>query len=178
MLFPQLWVNDVEGPFPAIEAILDEGPKHAVLLVHAVEERADVTVRAQPPARELQGLVVRFHGDHLDPATLLPPTLRTSSARERIAPPAAARIAASRYPWMARGSIVAREHSRPSRRGQPSPATARRCRSGRRRASPVVLARRRRRARSSPRREPTSAGARVPWSPDPGRAARARRQRR
>jgi hypothetical protein len=51
-----------------------------VLLVHAVEERADVTVRAQPPTRELQGPIMDFHGDHLVPVTLSASTPRTSSA--------------------------------------------------------------------------------------------------
>src|SRR5919106_2426026 len=47
---------------PFIQAVFDEGVEDAVMLVHAVEERADVTVPAVESARSnLQRSVVAFH---------------------------------------------------------------------------------------------------------------------
>jgi hypothetical protein len=43
MLFPTLWVNEMEGLISLFEAVLDERPKHTMLLIDAVEERTDVS---------------------------------------------------------------------------------------------------------------------------------------
>jgi hypothetical protein len=47
MLFPPLWVNQMEGLVPSLEAILDERAKDTMLLIHAVEECAHVTMLAE-----------------------------------------------------------------------------------------------------------------------------------
>jgi hypothetical protein len=51
----------MEGFVPPVEAILDERAKHAVLLVDAVEERANVTTPAETTPGKLQRLPVGFH---------------------------------------------------------------------------------------------------------------------
>src|SRR6266851_5913080 len=47
MLVTSLRIDDVNGLFAAFEAVFDERKQHAVLVVVAVEERADVTVRSE-----------------------------------------------------------------------------------------------------------------------------------
>ena len=61
ILFPILGLHDVRSLFTPIEAILVEGAKHPVLLVQAVEERANVSVRADAGAGRPQGTTVRRH---------------------------------------------------------------------------------------------------------------------
>jgi hypothetical protein len=51
----------VEGFVPPLEALFDERAKHPVLLVHAVEESANVTVPAEIGAGTLHGTAVRCH---------------------------------------------------------------------------------------------------------------------
>jgi hypothetical protein len=51
MLVSSLGVDEVERPIPFVEAVLDERPKHAVLLVDAVEERANVATLAESVRR-------------------------------------------------------------------------------------------------------------------------------
>jgi hypothetical protein len=46
VFFSQLRVNVMVGLSPAIETVLDERAKHAVLLIDAVEESANVTMLA------------------------------------------------------------------------------------------------------------------------------------
>jgi hypothetical protein len=46
MILPSLGVNEMESPIPVVEAVLDERAKHAVVLVHAVEQRANVAILA------------------------------------------------------------------------------------------------------------------------------------
>src|SRR5207302_7112742 len=61
MLCLQLGVNDVEGLVATFEAVFDERAQHPVLLVHAVEERANVTMLAEIAAGTSHGTVVRYH---------------------------------------------------------------------------------------------------------------------
>jgi hypothetical protein len=61
MVFALLGVNEMEGFIPLVEAFLDERAKHAVLLVGAVEERANVTMLAESAPRDLQGMPVGVH---------------------------------------------------------------------------------------------------------------------
>jgi hypothetical protein len=44
MVFASLRVDEMERLIPPVKAIPDERAKHAVLLVDAIEERADVTM--------------------------------------------------------------------------------------------------------------------------------------
>src|SRR5438876_4585353 len=64
MFLPQVGVHDVEGSFTTVEAVFDEGAKHPVLLVGAVEEGADMTLAAQTTPRKLHGMVL---GSHVSP---------------------------------------------------------------------------------------------------------------
>ena len=59
---PEVGVDDVEPLLPPVEPVPDEGAEHPVLLVDAVEERADVTLRAERAAGELDGTVAGSHG--------------------------------------------------------------------------------------------------------------------
>ena len=47
MAFPQIWVHEVASFVAPLKAISDERAKHPVLLVHAVEKSANVTVLAE-----------------------------------------------------------------------------------------------------------------------------------
>jgi hypothetical protein len=46
----------VEGLLPPVETILDERPKHAVLLVDAVEERANMMMLAESTPGKRRGM--------------------------------------------------------------------------------------------------------------------------
>src|SRR5579864_3614353 len=61
ILFSILGIHDVRSLFTPIETILIEGAQHPVLLVQAVEERANVSVRSDAGASTLQGTTVRRH---------------------------------------------------------------------------------------------------------------------
>jgi predicted methyltransferase MtxX (methanogen marker protein 4) len=61
MVFPKLWVDEVEGLVTVVETVRDERVEHAVLLVDAVEERADVTMPADGASGNLYGMLVGFH---------------------------------------------------------------------------------------------------------------------
>ena len=61
MLCLQLRINDVEGPVATFKAVFDERAQHPVLLVHAVEECANVTVLAETAAGTSHGTAVRYH---------------------------------------------------------------------------------------------------------------------
>src|SRR5260221_5809183 len=61
MVSPQLWVYDVKGLVPVLEAFLDERAKHPVLLVEVVEESTNMTVLAETAAGTLHGTAVRCH---------------------------------------------------------------------------------------------------------------------
>jgi hypothetical protein len=52
MLFPQCRVHDVDDPLTLVKAILDERAEHPILLIDAVEERANVSMSTQCAARE------------------------------------------------------------------------------------------------------------------------------
>src|SRR5205807_7986528 len=54
----------MKGSFTAVEAILDERPKHPSLLLGAAEERADMTLSAQRTPGKLYGLML---GSHVSP---------------------------------------------------------------------------------------------------------------
>src|SRR3954453_14725629 len=61
MVFASLGVDEMERLVPPVEAVLDEGLKDAVMLVHAVEERADVAILAGDSVRvDPQRAVVGF----------------------------------------------------------------------------------------------------------------------
>jgi hypothetical protein len=47
MFVSSLWVNEMEGSISQLEAVLDERAEHAVLLVDAVEERANMAILAE-----------------------------------------------------------------------------------------------------------------------------------
>jgi hypothetical protein len=69
MVFASLGIDEVERLVPLVEAVLDERPKDAVMLFHAIEERADVPIPAlESVRRNLQGRVVSLHA-HLRPET-------------------------------------------------------------------------------------------------------------
>jgi hypothetical protein len=53
MVFRQLGVHDVESFVPPVKALFDERAKHPVLLVHAVEKSANVTVLAKNAPAQL-----------------------------------------------------------------------------------------------------------------------------
>src|SRR6266404_3760625 len=61
MLSLQLRVDDVEGLVTTVKAVFDERAQHPVLLVHAVEESANVTVLAETASGTLHGSAVRCH---------------------------------------------------------------------------------------------------------------------
>jgi hypothetical protein len=61
MLFPQFGVDEMESLVSPLEAVFDERAKHPVLLVRAVEESADVTVRAERTSGKLHGAVIGYH---------------------------------------------------------------------------------------------------------------------
>src|SRR5438128_4413694 len=58
MFVPQPGVHDVESFLSPVKAFFDERAKHPVLLVDAVEERADVTFAAERPPGKLDGMLV------------------------------------------------------------------------------------------------------------------------
>jgi hypothetical protein len=64
MFFASRGINEVERFISPLEAVLHERVKHAVLLVHAVEERANVTMLAERASRNLLGI---GGGIHLSP---------------------------------------------------------------------------------------------------------------
>jgi hypothetical protein len=51
----------MESLVPLIEAILDERAKHTMLLVHAVEERANVTMLPEGAPVKVHRMVVSCH---------------------------------------------------------------------------------------------------------------------
>src|SRR5260370_30844965 len=57
----QLGVHDVEGLVPTVEAVFDERAQHPVLLVHAVEECANVTMLTETAPGTLHRAAVRCH---------------------------------------------------------------------------------------------------------------------
>jgi len=59
--FPQIWVHEVASFVAPLKAISDERAKHPVLLVHAIEESANVTALAENAAGTLHGTPVRCH---------------------------------------------------------------------------------------------------------------------
>ena len=61
MLFSSLGVDEVKGLIPLVEAVFDKRAKHTVLLVDAVEERANVAILAKSVWRNLERIVVGFH---------------------------------------------------------------------------------------------------------------------
>src|SRR5467141_1479540 len=61
MFVSELGVHDVERLLSPVEAVFDERPKHAVLLVQAIEERAHVTVPAESTAVELGRTIADSH---------------------------------------------------------------------------------------------------------------------
>src|SRR4051794_20636527 len=61
MFFSPLRVDEMEGFVPLVEAVLDERPQHAVLLVGAVEECADMAMPAESASGKVQRIVVVFH---------------------------------------------------------------------------------------------------------------------
>jgi hypothetical protein len=76
MVFSPPRVDQVESLIPLVEPVLDERVKHAVLLIDAVEERANVAILAKSVRRYLWRVVAGFH------------TSITSTRREPGAPPA------------------------------------------------------------------------------------------
>src|SRR6266446_9053353 len=61
MVFPQLGIYEVDGFVPPLETLFDERAKHPVLLFHAVEKSANVTVLAETDPGTLHGTAVRSH---------------------------------------------------------------------------------------------------------------------
>src|SRR6266851_7050407 len=61
MLSLQLRVHDVEGLVPAVKTVFDERAQYPVLLVHAVEESANVTVLAETAPGTSHRTAVCFH---------------------------------------------------------------------------------------------------------------------
>src|SRR5205823_5117340 len=61
MIFPQIGVHEVAGLVALLKAVFHERAKHPVLLVHAVEESANVTVPAEIAAGTLHGTPVPCH---------------------------------------------------------------------------------------------------------------------
>jgi hypothetical protein len=61
MLSSPLGVDEMEGFVPLVEAVFDKRAKHTVLLVDAVEERANVAILAESVRRNPQRIVVGFH---------------------------------------------------------------------------------------------------------------------
>jgi hypothetical protein len=66
MVFPSRWVDEVERPITFLEALFDERVEDAVMLVHAVEERANVAILAESVRPNPQRFVRGFHACHLD----------------------------------------------------------------------------------------------------------------
>jgi hypothetical protein len=56
----------VERPITFLEALFDERVEDAVMLVHAVEERANVAILAESVRPNPQRFVRGFHACHLD----------------------------------------------------------------------------------------------------------------
>jgi hypothetical protein len=67
MVFPESRVHDMKSFVPPLETLLDERAKHPVLLVHAVEESANVTMLAQIASGTPHGTAV---GHHVSPPPL------------------------------------------------------------------------------------------------------------
>jgi hypothetical protein len=61
ILVPILGSHDVSSLFTPVKAILVEEAKHPVLLVEAIEERANMSVRPDAGAGTLQEIAVRRH---------------------------------------------------------------------------------------------------------------------
>jgi hypothetical protein len=61
VFFPSLGVDEMEGFVASVETILDERAKHSMMLVDAVEERANMTVPAESARGELRGLRGDIH---------------------------------------------------------------------------------------------------------------------
>src|SRR6266568_5234702 len=100
MFFPPLGVNVMVGFVPLVEPILDKRPKHAMLLVDAIEERTNVTMLAENTLGKRGGLHIltftqgealsrptdRFGAARFDPAPAqAPPALRRT--RYSLRPP-------------------------------------------------------------------------------------------
>jgi hypothetical protein len=76
MFFPSLRVDVVISLIPAGETIPDERAKHAMLLVDAIEERADMAILAGSDIGKRQGIGGGFHlitFTQRGPYTLRPP---------------------------------------------------------------------------------------------------------
>jgi hypothetical protein len=73
MILPQLGIDDMKSLVALLEALLDEGAQHPVLLVEAVEKSADVAVLAKHAARDMDWSFVASH--------LGPPRDRISAAQ-------------------------------------------------------------------------------------------------
>jgi hypothetical protein len=56
MFFASLRINDMVGLIPLVETIPKIWAKHAMLLVDAVEERANMTLLTESTPSELQGM--------------------------------------------------------------------------------------------------------------------------
>src|SRR6266576_2541086 len=61
MIFPQVGVHEVTSSVAPLKAVFHERAKHLVLLVHTVEEGANMSVLAEPAAGTLHGTTVRCH---------------------------------------------------------------------------------------------------------------------
>jgi hypothetical protein len=61
MAFPLIGAHEVKSSVPALKAVFDERAKRSVLLVHAVEKSANVTLLTENAAGTLHGTAVRFH---------------------------------------------------------------------------------------------------------------------
>jgi len=61
MFFPPLGVNEMICPVTPVETFPYERAKHAVLLVDAVEERANVTLLAEGSPGKLRGVLGALH---------------------------------------------------------------------------------------------------------------------
>jgi hypothetical protein len=61
MIFPQIGVHEVASSAAPLKTVFDKRAKHPVLLLHAIEESANVTVAAENAAGTLHGTAVRCH---------------------------------------------------------------------------------------------------------------------
>src|SRR4051794_16442890 len=62
VVFASRGIDEMERPVPPVEAVLDERLKDAVMLVHPVEERADVVIHALEIVRlDPQRAIVGIH---------------------------------------------------------------------------------------------------------------------
>src|SRR6185312_15819666 len=61
MILVSLGIDEMKSPMSLVEAVPDERAEHAVVLVHAVEQRANVPIPSERVGRNPQGNVVTFH---------------------------------------------------------------------------------------------------------------------